>query len=208
MFQIDALCKWGRLSPMSQLGHSLQGRMGGKSSNVRCTAESGSKLRALAALRPAIRNNESRYCRHKDQGKIVSLKEVASVGGLFHSPPRTGTPSPTSASPCRLRSAARTAACRSVNCFRVAGAALSAIRASAISRAVIGACAIHSTSSALRYSVPRLNHGLDLLRRLADIVPISKSRRSICNTASTCIKAVRILIAARLLSISLPANSA
>jgi hypothetical protein len=55
-----------------------------------------------------------------------------------------------------------------MNCLRVAGAALSAIRAVASSRGVIWLLARRSTSTALRSSVPRLNHGLDLLRRLAD----------------------------------------
>src|SRR5712672_2686319 len=50
-----------------------------------------------------------------------------------------------------------------MNCLRVAGAALSAIRAVAISRGIIGLLARRSTSTALLNSVPRLNHGLDLL---------------------------------------------
>ena len=33
---------------MTELGHRLQGRIGSKSSNVRCAAESGSNFRALA----------------------------------------------------------------------------------------------------------------------------------------------------------------
>jgi hypothetical protein len=52
---------------------------------------------------------------------------------------RAGVPSPSTIAPSRFRSAARIAACKSLNCFRVAGTALPAIRASAISRAVIGA---------------------------------------------------------------------
>jgi transposase len=40
---------------MSQLGHSLQGRPSGKSSRVRCDAESGSQFRTLAAALRALR---------------------------------------------------------------------------------------------------------------------------------------------------------
>ena len=39
---------------MAALGHSRPGRWGSKSGHVRYAAESGSKFRALAALRPAI----------------------------------------------------------------------------------------------------------------------------------------------------------
>ena len=53
---------------------------------------------------------------------------------------RAGAPTPTTIAPSRFRSAARMAACKSLNCFRVAGTALPAIRASAISRAVTGEC--------------------------------------------------------------------
>jgi hypothetical protein len=49
----------------------------------------------------------------------------------------------------------------------MAWGALSAISVSTTSRAVIGAGARRSTSTALRNSVPRLNHGLLLLRRFA-----------------------------------------
>jgi hypothetical protein len=46
---------------------------------------------------------------------------------------------------------------RSAVCFRVAWGVFPASRASAISRAVIGACARRITSTALRNSEPRVN---------------------------------------------------
>jgi hypothetical protein len=58
-----------------------------------------------------------------------------------------------------------------MNCLRVAGAALSATKAVAISRGVIGLAARRITSTALLKSVPRLNHGLLLLRRFVPHTP-------------------------------------
>jgi hypothetical protein len=89
---------------------------------------------------------------------------------------REGAPSLTTIAPSRYRSAAKTAACKSLNCFRVAGTALPAISASAISRAVMGAPARRITFTALLNSVPRLNHGLLLLRRFAAILATLKPR--------------------------------
>ena len=93
---------------------------------------------------------------------------------------------------------------RAANCFsffyprinrlyRVACGAFPAIRASAISRAVIGASARRNTSTVLLNSVPRLNQGLLLLPRFALMPRTSKPGWSICRTASTCIMAVLIL---------------
>jgi hypothetical protein len=66
----------------------------------------------------------------------------------------------------RFRSAARIAACKSIACLRVASGAFPAISASAISRAVIGVPARRITSTALRNSVPRLNHGFAFVAAL------------------------------------------
>jgi hypothetical protein len=46
--------------PMSHEGHSLQGRPSGKSSHVRCDAESGSQFRTLAATLRAVAVASSR----------------------------------------------------------------------------------------------------------------------------------------------------
>jgi hypothetical protein len=41
----QSMPKWHVTRIMSATGHSLQGRIGSKSSNVRCAGESGSKFR-------------------------------------------------------------------------------------------------------------------------------------------------------------------
>jgi hypothetical protein len=70
-----------------------------------------------------------------DFWRHVETFQAASVGGFstanWHAPP-----SPTAIAPSGFRYAAKTAACKSLNYFRLAGAALPTIGVSAISRAV------------------------------------------------------------------------
>jgi hypothetical protein len=67
----------------------------------------------------------------------------------------------------------------------VASGFFPASSASAISRVVMGTADRRSVSTTALASVPRLNHGLPVLRRLALIALTLKPGWSICSTAST-----------------------
>jgi hypothetical protein len=56
---------------------------------------------------------------------------------------------------------------KAIACLRVPSGSFPASKASAISRAIIGPNALRSTSTALLNSVPLLNQGLPVLRRLS-----------------------------------------
>jgi hypothetical protein len=81
--------------------------------------------------------------------------------------PPTSTLRPIAVTSSRFHSAECVAAVRSMNCLRVAGAALSAIRAVAISRGVIRLLARHSTALGrdagdAEAGLKHLQHGFDL----------------------------------------------